>query len=708
MTLTNQFSVFENLCNSCNQFQCSCQCESIDISLLTFEECEVTNFEMNKTSEHIIFMNTSSILSQESKQEFERLSIMNNGHNSFDSNSKSLNGGQISKCSELLVSVHNENEEHHGISKNQLIPKVFDSLPNDICSKKTLTNRNNFKVTQLTNNNLNLSKSKDPLSLKLKKKGYNIGHLNIQGLCGDSLNKFSEISILLTNKENENLHIFGMSESKLKQHKLTGTFKINGFQTPFRKDNVSNGGGGIIVYVRDHINAKRREDLETNDISCLWLEISPENGKSFLVGNMYRPPDSKIEYNDRFEDFIDTILNEEKEFILMGDINKNLLNNDIEREWGNFITSLGLTQLVSEPTRVTDESSTLIDHIYTNNEYNIQNVNVEKLCFSDHYGIFCNRSSHVSYDRKNEHQYITYRSFRNFEEPRFLNDLALVPWEIIECFDTVDDMVTVWTSLFTEVLNKHAPIKNHRVKHKYQPDWLTPEILDLIKERNKYKLNGNTTDYKVLRNKVSELIKNAKKETYKSKIEEGKSDPRNIWKIFKEFGMNSKGSENKSNVSLKLDDKFVTNESELTEIFNDYFVNIASTLKQPTIETDFEKLHNYVSTKVPCDTEFKIPLTNQAFIKTFLSNLNVNKSTGLDTIGPKILKMSANVITPSILFIVNKSISLNQFPNIWKEAKVKPLFKSGSKDDINNYRPISILPTISKLIEKWVEKQFSQ
>ena len=70
--------------------------------------------------------------------------------------------------------------------------------------------------------------------------------------------------------------------------------------------------------------------------------------------------------------------------------------------------------------------------------------------------------------------------------------------------------------------------------------------------------------------------------------------------------------------------------------------------------------------------------------------------------------MSANVITPSILFIVNKSISLNQFPNIWKEAKVKPLFNSGSKDDINNYRPISILPTISKLIEKWVEKQFSQ
>ena len=208
--------------------------------------------------------------------------------------------------------------------------------------------------------------------------------------------------------------------------------------------------------------------METNGISCLWLEISPDKGKPFLVGNMYRPPDSRIEYNDRFEEFIDTVLNEEKEFILMGDINKNLLNSDTDREWGNFTTSLGLTQLVNEPTRVTSDSRTLIDHIYTNNEDNIQSIKVEKLCLSDHYGIFCNRSAHVSFEKNDEHQYITYRSFKMFDEPRFLNDLAMVPWEIIESFDSIDDIVSVWTSLFTEILDKHAPVKTQRVKHKYQ------------------------------------------------------------------------------------------------------------------------------------------------------------------------------------------------------------------------------------------------
>ena len=82
-------------------------------------------------------------------------------------------------------------------------------------------------------------------------------------------------------------------------------------------------------------------------------------------------PDSKVEYNDRFEEFIDNVLNEEKEFILLGDFNKNLLNKDTDRDWGNFTTSLGLTQLINEPTRVTNDSKTLIDHIYTANEENI-------------------------------------------------------------------------------------------------------------------------------------------------------------------------------------------------------------------------------------------------------------------------------------------------------------------------------------------------
>ena len=252
---------------------------------------------------------------------------------------------------------------------------------------------------------------------------------------------------MLTLPENNNLHILGLSETKLKSHKTTGIFKINGFQTPFRKDNDSNGSGGLLVYVKNGINAKRRED--------------------FLVGNMYRPPDSRVEFNDRFEEFIDSLLNEDKEFILLGDFNKDLLNVDTEREWGNFTTSLGLTQIVNEPTRVTNTSQTLIDHIYTNTEENIQHVHIERLCLRDHYGVFCNQKYQSNNISKNSHHNITYRSFRNFEENRFLNDLYSVPWEIIEQFDNLDDTVSGWNALLLEVLDRHAPIRHHRIKKNY-------------------------------------------------------------------------------------------------------------------------------------------------------------------------------------------------------------------------------------------------
>ena len=77
----------------------------------------------------------------------------------------------------------------------------------------------------------------------------------------------------------------------------------------------------INVYVKQGINAKRRKGSEMSDISCIWLEIIQDKGNSFLIGSMYRPPDSRTEYNDRFEDIIDNVSKEGKELILLGDIN---------------------------------------------------------------------------------------------------------------------------------------------------------------------------------------------------------------------------------------------------------------------------------------------------------------------------------------------------------------------------------------------------
>ena len=130
-------------------------------------------------------------------------------------------------------------------------------------------------------NNSNSSNSEETVvNLGMRKKGLNMGFLNVQGISS----KFSEIEILLTAKNNENVHVFSMCETKLNSRKLTSAFKIPGFHLPFRKDNHTNGGGGILVYVKDHIITKRREDLELNDIACSWLEFRQIRENPFYSG----------------------------------------------------------------------------------------------------------------------------------------------------------------------------------------------------------------------------------------------------------------------------------------------------------------------------------------------------------------------------------------------------------------------------------------
>ncbi|MES9882038.1 MAG: reverse transcriptase family protein, partial [Sedimenticola sp.] len=522
------------------------------------------------------------------------------------------------------------------------------------------------------------------------------------------MTKFDEVKIMLTSPENESLHIFGLSETKLKDNKNTSTFRINGFQMPFRKDNYANAGGGLLVYVRNGLNAKRRLDLELFEISCIWLEITPEKGKQFLVGCMYRPPDSKVEWADRFEDCIDHVANEGKEIIILGDMNKNLLCDQISAEWLNFIHSLGLSQMVAEPTRVTSTTSTLIDHVYTNYEENISEVKVSKLCTSDHYAITCNRKLNYCVG-KNSHQSITYRSFKHFNEPAFVTELNSVPWEVIQNFEHIDDILETWMTLFLDVVNKHAPLRVHRIKKKIQPDWLSAEILDIIKERNKCKINGQIEQYKFLRNKVSAMIQTSKTDSYKSKIEQGKDDPRSIWKLFKEFGASKNDGCSENILGIKDENNILCTEKvNVANIFNNYFVNIASKLKENCSYSNSEELKAFINSNIPNNVNFSIPEINETFVYTFLSNLDLSKATGLDFIGPRLLKISSAHITNSVTYIVNKSITSSTFPKSWKQAKVNPLYKSGAKDEVNNYRPISILPTLSKLIEKWIQRHLME
>ena len=163
------------------------------------------------------------------------------------------------------------------------------------------------------------------LDLGLKCKGFRMGHINIQGIS----NKIDQVRMLLESDKNQ-IHVLGLSETKLNDIHPDSAFQVNGFQKPFRRDREANSGGGILVYVRDGISCSRRSDLEHKNLECIWLEIKPVKSKPFLLCNIYRPPNSTVQWNSIFEDCMENVLKEEKELYLMGDFNRDLLNVQIK------------------------------------------------------------------------------------------------------------------------------------------------------------------------------------------------------------------------------------------------------------------------------------------------------------------------------------------------------------------------------------------
>ena len=143
---------------------------------------------------------------------------------------------------DITYSSHNHSEIDFKAVEDRNTITDHDNKRNDVSGNTNLKHPNvlkgsdlneSFKV-QFSSKSQNQS---DTLSFNLMSKGLNFGHLNIQGVSGQNMCKFSEIKAILTSPENGSLHIFGISETKLKPHKLSTCFNIDGFQTPFRKDN---------------------------------------------------------------------------------------------------------------------------------------------------------------------------------------------------------------------------------------------------------------------------------------------------------------------------------------------------------------------------------------------------------------------------------------------------------------------------------------
>ena len=174
------------------------------------------------------------------------------------------------------------------------------------------------------------------LSELVSKKGLKILHQNIRGLLANK----SAICHILDGFRN--IHIFSVSETHLSLDNEAEA-QIEDY-TFIAKSRASGQGGGVGVYISSSVPFQRRTDLEQEDIECIWIEILFPKTKGFLVGIIYRPPDSSkhlcANFNCKFELMLSTVSAENKECILSGDINCNYLVSSDHKEIKSILTSL--------------------------------------------------------------------------------------------------------------------------------------------------------------------------------------------------------------------------------------------------------------------------------------------------------------------------------------------------------------------------------
>ena len=181
------------------------------------------------------------------------------------------------------------------------------------------------------------------------------------------------------------VHLFGIRDSRLDARITDNLISIIDY-TVLRRDS---GYPCLALYVHKSIenSVRRRLDLETEAIECIWVEIKDSKTKPLLVGYVYRNPASSQGWPDDFISMMDKITEYNANILLLGDFNIDLFKQP--PTWNNTTALFGLEQLVEEATRVTKSSATLIDHIYTNKKQQVSKVNVVESGISDHSAIFC-------------------------------------------------------------------------------------------------------------------------------------------------------------------------------------------------------------------------------------------------------------------------------------------------------------------------------
>ena len=478
-------------------------------------------------------------------------------------------------------------------------------------------------------------------------------------------------------------------------------FQLDGYNLYYNKDKSPRRG--VIVYIKNTIDAKLCEPLNSVEFEeCVWCTIK-HNSISILLGCIYKSPsDNEAESTDKLVNMLLKTEDISKDKIIVtGDFNfpninwvSGLPDPNCTSKFAECIQDLFLSQIIIEPTRHrSNEKSNILDLCLTDDELLfINNEHLPPLGKSDHEVLLMRLDLPKPTHETKAPRYNFFKTdipkFRDFllnnnDWSTFIEMNPNESWDIFQ-------------NKLQEGFQKYVPKTSSKITKK-QPLWFNNKFLKSLRKKyllfKRFKQTNTHYDYQKYieaRNLSKKAIRKSVKEYEKKVCNDSKTKPKQFWKY---VNTKLKRSTGISNLKMNQKGDLTSNDQEKANTLNNFFSSVFTKEKTDTIpKLDDRNKGIFFS---------ELILTREAISKK-LSNLNPSKAMGPDGILSFILKTFSEELSLPLLYIFNKSLSEGVVPEAWKLAEVTAIFKKGDKTEPGNYRPVSLTSITCKILESLV------
>ena len=546
----------------------------------------------------------------------------------------------------------------------------------------------------------------------------NIVHMNIR-----SLDKHFGELVAFKTQTNYLFDYIGLSEIGKKNIDSRKALLNNlGYTLHYKLSHLSKGGVGLITKKDEDIKVRYDLVFENTKFAkvsltteSIWIEkIHTEEKHNFILGVVYRHPGSTKECLEEFTKQLNTIISkiekENKKVYIIGDLNidgMRVTENKQVEKFFHMLMNNNYLPLITKPTRVQDTSISIIDHVIINSNVIKSDTKIKSgvlySSITDHLPVFLSIQENHKITPKVRPMI---RIFNEKNKNNFFRLIKNCNWNTFLETTNVNEALGIFYKHYKECPTNAFPLISLSLAKAKQKPWISEELMHKIRKKNKlYKEMSesptleNKKRFRELRNKVTNQLKREHGAYYQEIINSEKKTLKSLWNIFGKVVNTAKNREKPKIRELKVNNKIINDDQEIADTLNKYFSCIGKKLADKH-DNDYNKFKKYLGTEVTESIELRSTTTLEVF--EIIGRLK-KKSSGADDVHPQLLKHCRKIFSPILAHLYNLCFQHAEYPNLLKIAKVIPLFKKTTEEerqDPGNYRPISILSVINKILEK--------